>query len=78
MVELNPILAIVDAPFDVEETNQPFGRRWGGEAITLTGEYLAALQEGKSVAVDVMGKYVVFFCLQDTSEKSDGRKTCQN
>lgn len=78
MVELDPILAIVDAPFDVEETNQPFGRRWGGEVITMTGEHLAALQEGKSVAVDVMGEYVVFFRLQGTSDKSDGRKICQN
>jgi hypothetical protein len=65
MIELEPTLAIVDEPFSVEETNHPFGKRWGGEVMTLTPEHLAALQEGKSVAVDVMGEYVVFLRLQD-------------
>lgn len=57
-------LVIVDAPFDVEETEQPFGKRWGGEIITLTKEHLAALHEGKLVAVDVQSEYVVLLRLQ--------------
>jgi hypothetical protein len=48
----------------VEETEQPFGKRWGGEIMTLTKEHLAALHEGKLVAVDVMNEYVVFLRLQ--------------
>lgn len=68
MIELDSTLAIVDAPFEVEETDQPFGKRWGGEIMTLTKEHLAALQEGKLVAVDVMNEYVVFLRLQTKSE----------
>jgi hypothetical protein len=35
MIELDSTLAIVDAPFDVEKTDQPFGKRWSGEIMTL-------------------------------------------
>ncbi len=73
MIELDSTLAIVDAPFDVEETNRPFGKRWGGDVMTLTQEHLAALHEGKLVAVDVMNEYVVFLRLQAGDEgKSEG------
>jgi len=68
MIELDSSLAIVDAPFEVEETEQPFGKRWGGEIMTLSKEHLAALQEGKLVAVDVMNEYVVFLRLQGKRE----------
>ncbi len=73
MIELDRTLAIVDAPFDVEETEQPFGKRWGGEVMTLTKEHLAALHNGKLVVVDVMNEYVVFLRLQAEGErKSEG------
>jgi hypothetical protein len=68
MLEFDRSLAIVDAPFEVEETNQPFGKRWGGEIMTLTKEHMAALNEGKLVAVDVMNEYVVFLRLQAERE----------
>ena len=68
MIELDSSLAIVDAPFEVEETEQPFGKRWGGEIMTLTKEHLDALHEGKLVAVDVMNEYVVFLQLQAERE----------
>ena len=74
-IEIEPTLAIIDAPYDVEETEQPFGKRWGGEIMTLTREHLAALHEGKSVAVDVMNEYVVFLRLQAEGNESGGRKT---
>jgi len=64
MIERQSVLAIVDEPFNVEETKQPFGKRWGGEIMTLTEEHLAALHDGKLVAVDVQGEYVVFLRLQ--------------
>jgi len=73
MIETDSTLAIVNAPFDVEKTDQPFGERWGGEIMTLTKEHLAALQEGKLVAVDVMNEYVVFLRLQNEDKgKSEG------
>lgn len=68
MVELDPTLAIVDAPYDTLETEQPFGKRWGDEVVTMSKEHLAALHEGKLVAVDVQGEYVVFLRLQTKSE----------
>lgn len=68
MIEPDSTLAIVDASFDVEQTDQPFGKRWCGEVMTLTKEHLAALQDGKTVAVDVMNEYVVFLRLQTKSE----------
>lgn len=57
---IEPVLCIVDAPCDVERTEQPFGQRWGQQVITLGPEHLAALQSGKLVAVDVQAEYVVF------------------
>ena len=63
-MELEPTLAIVDAPYDTLETDQPSGKRWGDEVVTLSKEHLAALHEGKLVAVDVQGEYVIFLRLQ--------------
>lgn len=60
---VEPALRIVDAPCDVERTEQPFGQRWGQQVITLGPEHLAALQSGKLVAVDVQEEYVVFLKL---------------
>lgn len=68
MIEPDRSLAIIDTPCDVIETQQPFGERWGDEIVTLTGEHLAALHQGKVVAVDVMNEYVVFLRLQTKSE----------
>lgn len=71
MIESDSNLAIVDAPFDVEETDQPFGKRWGGDVIALSKEHLATLHQGKVVAVDVMSEYVVFLRLQVEGEDED-------
>lgn len=51
---------IVDEIFDPEEVDSPFGKRYWGEKLVLTAEYLQALQQGKLVVVDVMGEYVLF------------------
>lgn len=58
-----PNIAIVDQPFSVDEQETPFGKRWGGELLTLTAEHLAALQAGKTLALDVQGEYVTFLRL---------------
>jgi len=58
------IIAIVEDTFDPEETLSPFGKRWGGELFRLSPEHLAALQAGKTLALDVMGEYVTFVALE--------------
>lgn len=52
--------AIVDAMFDTEEIDSPFGKRYGSEKLVLTAEHLEALQQGKLLVVDVLGEYVLF------------------
>lgn len=69
MARLNPFdaplnIAIVNEPFSVEDQQTPFGQRWGGEVFTLTAEHLAALQAGKTLALDVQNEYVTFVCLE--------------
>lgn len=56
----DPRIAIVDAVCDVEESEQPFGKRWRQQEVVLSAEHLAALQEGKILALDVQEEYVVF------------------
>jgi hypothetical protein len=70
----NPIdraLLIADQPFATDGTETPFGLRWGGECVTLTPKHLAALQAGKTIALDVMGEYVTFLRLDRTGESAD-------
>ena len=38
----------------------PFGKRWGGDVIHLSADHLAALQAGRTLAVDVQEEYVIF------------------
>jgi hypothetical protein len=57
-------VVVVDYPFNVDETEEPFGKRWGGECFTLTTEHLAALQAGKTLALDVQNEYVTFVRLE--------------
>lgn len=53
-------IAIVDTIYDVEQSKKPFGKRWRQEEVVLGAEHLAALQEGKLLAMDVQEEYVVF------------------
>jgi hypothetical protein len=53
-------IAIVDAVCDVEQSEQPFGKRWRQQEVMLDAEHLAALREGKILALDVQEEYVVF------------------
>ena len=66
----NAGVVIVDHPFSVDEAEQPFGKRWGGECFTLTAEHLAALQAGKTLALDVQNEYVTFVRLEPTEGKT--------
>lgn len=56
-------VAIVDDIFDTEESEKPFGKRWASQLIKLTPEHLTALQQGKLLAIDDQGEYVVYLKL---------------
>lgn len=60
MTEPDLRVAIVSKVCNVEETEQPFGKRWNQEVIELTPDQLAAMNTGQLLALDVQGEYVVF------------------
>ena len=66
-------VAIVTASYDIEETDLPFGKRWGQQRITLTAEHLEALRTGQLLALDVLDEYVVLVGL-DKSEGCESRE----
>ena len=68
-----PNIVIVEQPFSVDEHETPFGKRWGGEVFTLTDEHLAALQSGKTLALDVQNEYVTFVRLDRQADRKAGR-----
>lgn len=71
VMEPEPTIAIVEDTFDPEESEFPFGKRWGGELFRLSAEHLEALQAGKTLALDVMGEYVTFIALDKNSEATN-------
>lgn len=56
----DPRLAIVEATCDCDTSEQPFGKRWRQETVTLTEAHIEALRQGKLLAVDAQGEYVVY------------------
>ena len=51
----------VAAPIDASSGSQtPFGHRWGGDVFSLSDNHLKILRNGQTLALDVMGEYVVF------------------
>jgi predicted nuclease of restriction endonuclease-like (RecB) superfamily len=66
---------IMDQPFDVADgADTPFGRRWGGDVVTLTPEHLAAIKAGKTLALDVRDEYVLFAQAENTPHKRPARR----
>jgi hypothetical protein len=55
-----PIVAITDKYISADEGDTVFGKRWGSQIITMDAEQLAALQQGKYLALDVQGEYIVY------------------
>ena len=68
----DPRIAIVDAPFDCDESERPFGKRWRQETISLTAAHIEALRRGQLVAVDVQQEYVVYLKLDAVIETEPG------
>ncbi len=63
-VKPDPRVAVLDGVCDVAKSEKPFGKRWHQEEIVLRPEHLAALREGKVLALDVREEYVVFLKLE--------------
>ena len=55
---------ITDEPFDLENTEKPFGKRWGGETFVLTENDINELKKGKLIALDIMNEYVTYLKLE--------------
>ena len=62
-------VAIVNEALDPVGGDTVFGQRWGnGDLIKITAKELSALTEGKILALDVEGEYVVYLQLDEESE----------
>ncbi|MHB8316148.1 MAG: hypothetical protein ACYDCW_10495 [Acidithiobacillus ferrivorans] len=61
-------VVIVNEMMDPMEGDTVFGQRWGnGDLIKITPKELDALNEGKILAVDVQGEYVVYLQIEGDS-----------
>ncbi|MHB8179820.1 MAG: hypothetical protein ACYDAW_08095 [Acidithiobacillus ferrivorans] len=61
-------VVIVNEMMDPMEGDTVFGQRWGnGDLIKITLKELDALNEGKILAVDVQGEYVVYLQIEGDS-----------
>ena len=64
--ERKETVVVVPQAFDATlGADTPFGRRWGGDVVTLSREHIAALQAGLTLAVDVQNEYVLFIKTDD-------------
>ena len=62
-------VAIVNEVMALLDRDTVFGQRWGnGDLIKITAKELSALTEGKILALDVEGEYVVYLQLDEESE----------
>lgn len=63
-------IATGEAPFETTHGAQtPFGYRWGGQVFSLSQQNLETIRIGQTLALDVMGEYVVFLKHQDGGQK---------
>lgn len=62
--EREPIVAVTDKYISADEADTVFGKRWGSQIITIDAEQLAALAEGKYLALDVQGEYIVYMQME--------------
>ena len=60
-------ITIVDATVDVEKADTPFGKRWASQLVRITPAHLSALQQGKLLAIDAQGEYLVYLKLAEVS-----------
>lgn len=66
-------IAKVDAPFDASNgAHTSFGHRWGGNVFSLSRSHIETIQHGQSLALDVMGEYVVFLKHEEGGQNYGG------
>jgi hypothetical protein len=46
-----------------------FGRRWAAQTVSIAPDELTALLAGKTIAIDVLGEYVVYVSIRDAADK---------
>ncbi len=56
-------VAVTDRWVDSDEEDTVFGKRWGHQVIEIGNSELAALQQGRFLALDVNNEYVVYLRL---------------
>lgn len=62
-------VAIVNEVMDPLDGDTVFGQRWGnGDLIKITAKELSALKEGKILALDIEGEFVVYLQLDEDSK----------
>ncbi len=57
-------VAVTDCWEDSDRGDTVFGKRWGHQVIEIGDSELAALQQGKFLALDVNNEYVVYLRLE--------------
>jgi hypothetical protein len=57
-------VAVTDCWEDSDQADTVFGKRWGHQVIEIGDSELAALQQGKFLALDVNNEYVVYLRLE--------------
>lgn len=58
--EHEPEKMIVDEIIDCDRADTVFGKRWWSQVVDLTDQDIAALRDGKYLALDVNGEYIVY------------------
>lgn len=63
-IEREPVVAITNEYISADDGETVFGKRWASQMTTINAEQLAALQQGKYLALDVQGEYIVYLKLK--------------
>ncbi|HAI76306.1 MAG TPA: hypothetical protein DCM08_08660 [Microscillaceae bacterium] len=58
MIDENKI--VLDKTIDIENEVTPFGKRWGGQTVTLTEADIENLKNGKLIGVDIQNEYIIY------------------
>lgn len=62
-------VAIVNQAMDPLDGDTVFGQRWGnGDVFKISAKELNALTEGKMLALDIEGEYVVYLQLDESED----------
>ena len=58
MIDENKI--VLDKTINIENEVTPFGKRWGGQTVTLTQEDIENLKNGKLIGLDIQNEYIIY------------------